>query len=322
MNFNRQDKKNSTPITQKNLGVKNERTQGKVSATFGRHCEVELSTGILKKAFPKGKRIQVCVGDEVYLELVGKNEALLIEVLPRKNLFFRSDGTRTKQFAANIDVLLIVVATEPPFSQELVTRALVGAHSVGVSPIILLNKIDLSARLSQAKQQLTFFEELGIPILYASVKQKPEAITNLLHPYLNQKITLLLGQSGMGKSSLLNTLIPGVTAATQEHSQALQSGKHTTTATRLYHLPSGNGSIIDSPGFQAFGLAHLNKHQIEQGFPEFSSYLDSCKFYNCSHLHEPGCGILKALDNKKIHEHRYLLFKNLIQQIASSKNKN
>jgi ribosome biogenesis GTPase len=136
----------------------------------------------------------------------------------------------------------------------------------------------------------------------------------VLLPLLNDRCTLLLGQSGMGKSTILNALVPDARAHTQEHSQALGAGKHTTTSTRLYHLPNDAGDIIDSPGFQAFGLYHLSAAEIERGFPEFSDAIQHCRFYNCTHRHEPGCGVLTAIQLGTVTSERHELYKRILAE--------
>jgi ribosome biogenesis GTPase len=132
-------------------------------------------------------------------------------------------------------------------------------------------------------------------------------------PLLKGKTSLLLGQSAMGKSTLLNTLVPLALAATQTHSVALGAGKHTTTSTRLYHLPEQGGDLIDSPGFQGFGLLHLSREEIERGFPEFTEHISHCRFYNCTHQHEPSCGVLAALARQEIDAARHALYVRLLE---------
>ena len=194
---------------------------------------------------------------------------------------------RSKQFASNVDQLLIVVAVQPTFSDDLTGRALAGAWSAGISPLIILNKTDLADALPAARERLAPIAALGVDIVELSALE-PARVHTLLAPRLAGKTNLLLGQSGMGKSTLLNALVPDAAAPTREHSTALDMGKHTTTSTRLYHLPDPGGDLIDSPGFQAFGLQHLTREDIIRGFPEFAGPIESCRFYNCSHRHEPG----------------------------------
>ncbi|MGU9989678.1 ribosome small subunit-dependent GTPase A [Bordetella avium] len=288
-------------------------TQGRIIAAHGRHYSVELADGHVRKCFPRGKKTGPAVGDWVRITPQGNDEGAIDAVLPRRNLLFRSDEMRSKQFAANVDQLLIVVAVEPTFSEDLLGRALTGAWSTDIEPIIILNKIDITAGVAAARERLAPLRVLGVPIIELSA-QDSEAVRRKLAPRLAGKVNLLLGQSGMGKSTLLNTLIPEAQAATREHSTALDMGRHTTTSTRLYHLPSPGGDLIDSPGFQAFGLQHLSGEDILRGFPEFKAYIEHCRFYNCTHRHEPGCGVVEALKDRAIDPGRYALYERILAE--------
>lgn len=287
--------------------------QGRVIAAHGRHYTVELPDGTLSKCFPRGKKSDATVGDQVAITLHGHNEGSIDRILPRRNLLYRSDDTRTKQFAANVDQLLIVIAPDPPFSDDLLGRALVAARSAGIEPLILLNKADLHNRLPLARKRLQHVMAAGFRVITLSALS-PTEVNDTLGDILQGRCSLLLGQSGMGKSTLLNALVPDAAAATREHSQALGAGRHTTTTTRLYHLPDGGGDIIDSPGFQAFGLSHLTPDDIVHGFPEFDDITGLCRFYNCTHRHEPGCGVLDALDKGIIAPERHDLYKRILAE--------
>lgn len=271
---------------------------------------VEFDDGSLRKCFPRGKKGGAAVGDYVEVTLQGE-EGSIERINERRNLLYRSDDMRSKQFAANVDRLLIVVASEPLFSDDLAGRALVGAWSAGIQPVIILNKADLPSA-DAARQRLRPFQQLGVPIMETNATDG-QATRERLLPFLQGKSNLLLGQSAMGKSTLLNALVPAANAATQEHSQALGAGKHTTTVTRLYRLPQG-GDLIDSPGFQAFGLHHLEPEDILRGFPEFHQPTEHCRFYNCSHRHEPGCGVLAALERGEIAAERHALYTRLLAE--------
>ena len=211
-----------------------------------------------------------------------------------------------------MDQLLIVVAVVPPFSEDLLGRALAGAWSADITPVVVLNKVDLLDGLAHARASLAPIIRLGVHVIELCAKDYNQVHERLL-PLLAGKTSLLLGQSAMGKSTLLNMLIPDALAATREHSVALGAGRHTTTATRLYHLPGNVGDLIDSPGFQAFGLLHLTHEEIQRGFPEFRAHIEQCRFYNCTHQHEPGCGILAALARGEIDAARHALYVRLIQ---------
>ena len=285
--------------------------QGRIVSAHGRHYMVELSDGSLRQCYPRGKRSgRPAVGDHVVVTVKGE-EGSIDRILERRNLLYRSDDMRTKQFAANVDQLLIVVASEPPFSDDLVGRALVGAWSADIKPIVILNKMDLPSA-TVARERLQIFKSLGVPV-YETQATDIKATRDTLLPLLHDHCSLLLGQSAMGKSTVLNALVPEAGAATQPHSEALGAGRHTTTTTRLYHLPEG-GDLIDSPGFQSFGLHHLEAEDIRRGFPEFNEPTQHCRFYNCSHRHEPGCGVLAALERGEIALERHALYERLLAE--------
>ncbi len=286
--------------------------RGRVIAAHGRHFGVAIdATDTVRHCYTRGKRTGPAVGDQVLVLPEGRQEGVITEILPRRNLLFRSDATRSKQFAANIDQLLLVVAPEPGFSEDLLGRALVAARSADVPALIVLNKADLPTAAA-ARARLAPYDALGMPVVMVSALDALQ-VHERLDPRLRGRCTLLLGQSGMGKSTLLNVLVPGADAATRAHSEALDAGRHTTTQTRLYSLPGG-GDLIDSPGFQAFGLQHLSPHEIESGFPEFAPVSEQCRFYNCSHRHEPGCEVLAAMAQGRIDAARHALYMRILAE--------
>jgi ribosome biogenesis GTPase len=291
-------------------------------AAHGRHYLVapELG-GPMLQCFPRGKRSEVAVGDRVIYEMTSADQGVIVEIGERRNLLYRSDQYKSKLFAANLDQLLIVLATEPHFSEDLLGRALVAAEANELKPLIVLNKIDVTGVLEGARKRLAPYRELGYPVVEVSIKTQPEAAREALVEHLHGHATLLLGQSGMGKSTLVNLLIPDAEVATREISTALNSGRHTTTFTRLYPLPNtgGNhdgGALIDSPGFQEFGLHHLTEGRLERAFPEFRPLLPNCRFYNCHHLHEPGCAILEAVADGRIRAERHALYAQLVHEAS------
>jgi len=288
-------------------------TQGRIIAAHGRHYLVEAADGTIRTCFPRGKKTGAVVGDVVTISPQGAQEGTIEATLERRNLLYRSDEFRAKQFASNVDRLLIVVAVEPGFSDDLLGRALVASWSAGITPVIVLNKTDLVDGLPRARARLAHLAGLGIQIIELCAHEAGQAHQRLL-PIVREGTSLLLGQSGMGKSTLLNALVPQARAYTQEHSQALDAGKHTTTSTRLYHLPDCPGDIIDSPGFQAFGLYHLGASEIEQGFPEFKAATGHCRFYNCTHRHEPGCAVLDAMESGLIPPARHALYMRILAE--------
>lgn len=295
-----------------------------IIAAHGRHYVIELEddarTRIL--AYPRGKKSDCAVGDVVGIERTSADQAVITAVKPRKTLLHRSDQFKSKVLAANVDQIGIVLATEPGFSEDLLGRALVSAEALGIKPLILLNKIDLTTRLAEARERLAIYRSLGYEVVELSVHGSPADTLAQLQPRMAGRETILIGQSGMGKSSLLNLLIPGVEAQTREISAKLDSGKHTTTFTRLYHLPEDwgqGGSLVDSPGFQEFGLHHLSEGMLERAFPEFRPRLTDCRFYNCHHINEPGCGVLEAIKAGEISPRRHELYLQLLHESKQQK---
>ncbi len=278
---------------------------GLVVATHGRHCVVELDDGARMICHPRGKKSQSVVGDRVRWQAAA-DEGTIETVLARKNLFYRRDEVRTKSFAANLDQVLILLAAEPEFSETQLSRALIAAEAEHIKPLIVLNKSDLGAAFQQAWQWLAAYRHMGYVVLPLELKSANETNPSLreLMSQMQGKTTLILGPSGAGKSTLVNALVPNARALTGEISQALNSGKHTTTSTSLYwvgHRPDLSDpqlrgtAIIDSPGFQEFGLQHIPQNQLASCMPDLKQHVPHCKFYNCTHLHEPGCGVLSAL---------------------------
>ena len=278
---------------------------GLVVATHGRHCVVELDDGSRIICHPRGKKSQSVVGDRVRWQAAA-DEGTIETVLARKNLFYRRDEVRTKSFAANLDQVLILLAAEPEFSETQLSRALIAAEAEHIKPLIVLNKSDLGAAFQQAWHWLAAYRHMGYVVLPLELKSANETNPSLreLMSQMQGKTTLILGPSGAGKSTLVNALVPNARALTGEISQALNSGKHTTTSTSLYwvgHRPDLSDpqlrgtAIIDSPGFQEFGLQHIPQNQLASCMPDLKQHVPHCKFYNCTHLHEPGCGVLSAL---------------------------
>ncbi|MBC7575485.1 MAG: ribosome small subunit-dependent GTPase A [Herminiimonas sp.] len=277
-----------------------------VIAAHGRHY-LALADGVRLQCVTRGKKSDIAVGDSIHLQMTSENQGVIESIGDRATLLYRSDQYKSKLLAANVTQLFIVVATEPGFADDLISRALVAAEAAGVRAHIVLNKVDVTASLARTRERLQAYAALGYPIHEVSARTAPEAACATLGPLLAGESTILIGQSGMGKSSLINLLVPDADIAVREISAALDTGKHTTTFTRLYAI-DGQTSIIDSPGFQEFGLFHLTEGMLERAFPEFAPYLGKCKYYNCHHSNEPECAIRGAVASGAIAPMRHALY--------------
>ena len=297
---------------------------GLVVASFGRHCMVQAPDGTRTLCHPRGKKSQVVVGDHVQW-LPSEDEGTIEKVNPRRNLLYRQDEIRTKEFAANLDQVLILIAAEPEFSEHQLTRALIACEAAKIQPIIALNKSDLPEPFELAWQRLAPYRNMHYGVLPLCLRLSGDVDIAHLMKHLGGKTTLILGPSGTGKSTLINLLAPGARVLTNEISQALNSGKHTTTSTTLYWVGNDQKTaLIDSPGFQEFGLHHIEPTGLASLMPDISAHLGHCKFYNCTHLHEPGCGVLaavKAVPGKDdICARRHRLYSELFAQLSAPPN--
>lgn len=289
---------------------------GTIIAAHGRHYLADVE-GTKYQCVTRGKKTNVAVGDVVHLKQTSNDQAVIEEIVDRTTLIYRSDQYKSKLLAANISRLFIVVATEPSFADDLVSRALVAAEAAGIEAHLILNKTDVTELLPRARERAAVYGSLGYPVHEVSAKADPEHALSVLQPLLAGQHSIFIGQSGMGKSSLINLLVPDADIAVREISSALDTGKHTTTFTRLYWLPGG-AAIIDSPGFQEFGLYHLTEGMLERAFVEFKPYLGGCKYYNCRHLAEPQCAVLDAVKDGKIAKMRHELYAQLLHESSQT----
>jgi ribosome biogenesis GTPase len=297
-----------------------------VVATFGRHLLLEEAQGNTRICHPRGKKNDAVVGDLVMWH-PSEDEGTIEQVLPRRNVFYRQDDIRTKSFAANIDQILVFLAAEPEFSERQLARALIAAEATGIQPLIVLNKLDLTERFERAWARLTAYRRMGYTVMPLGLHDAAhQATREALRQHLHQRVTLVLGPSGVGKSTLINCFVPHAQVLTNVISKALNSGKHTTTATRWYWTDPAvrDTALIDSPGFQEFGLHHIEATALAHWMPDIRAHLGHCKFANCTHLHEPGCGVLAAIQNQEKTEatalhislNRYQIYTELFAELS------
>jgi ribosome biogenesis GTPase len=282
--------------------------EGRVIADFGREFLVEFADRRQIVCSRKGRRQDATCGDFVEVRLIGAAQGSIERVGTRRNLLYRSDQWREKTLAANVDQVVILVAPKPPFSEAFLNLSLVACEAAGLPVIIALNKADLPEHVETLKA-LAPYVKIGYTVISLSAKFD---VAPLL-PHLENKLTLLVGQSGMGKSKTVNALVLSEVARVGELTASRDSGTHTTTFSRFYRLDRDT-AIIDTPGFQSFGLFHLTEDQIGEAMPEFRPFLGTCKFNDCSHLNEPGCAITNATKRGDISQRRLSFYQVLIEQ--------
>jgi ribosome biogenesis GTPase len=290
--------------------------EGRVVSGHGRHVVVESADGKRLLCHTRGKKSAAVVGDRVRWQPSG-DEGVVESVLPRTNLLYRQDEWKTKAFAANIDQLLVVVAAEPVFSESQLARALIAAADAAIAARIVLNKRDLPS-FAAARERLAAYAAMDIDILELALKVDRDQARARLAPVLHGRTTLVHGPSGAGKSTLVNLMVPDAQAQTGEISSALNTGRHTTTVTQWYWIERERASaLIDSPGFQEFGLRHIEAGRLAALMPDIARHTTACRFYNCSHLHEPGCGVLAAVESGAIAPSRYRIYREIFAELLA-----
>ena len=285
---------------------------GLVISHLGKGIAVEVDNQIILCQTLR-KLETVAAGDQVKISIVATDQGRIEELLPRHSLLERPNkGKRTRPVAANIDQIFVVFANEPYCDFLLIDQYLAICENRNINALLIYNKSDL-AKVENIEQELETYQQLDYPLFRVS------AINNRgidqLQQALSNKISIFSGQSGVGKSSLTNALIPDKELKTNTVSAITKHGRHTTTAATLYHLPAG-GDLIDSPGVAIFGLAGLSEQQLAYGYREFQPYIEQCKFNNCKHVKDMGCAVRNAVEDGSISQSRYQRFLKLREKMA------
>lgn len=285
---------------------------GLVTAHFGTQVEVESAPGQRIRCHLRANLEGLVTGDRV-VWCEGEPTGVIVAQAERSSVLSRPDPYGSlKPIAANIDQIVVVIAPLPEPHANMLDRYLVAAETVNIEPVILLNKTDLLAADPALRQGiddlLAIYPTLGYRLLHTCSLQGG---LDELHAALRQRTSVFVGQSGVGKSSLVNALLPGAELRIGSLSESTSKGTHTTTTAQLFQLPSG-GSLIDSPGIREFGLWHMSRAQVEHGFREFRPLLGHCRFRDCRHVHEPGCAILEALADHIISERRVDSYRRIV----------
>lgn len=288
--------------------------QGLVVTHSGRNLVVEDAQGGLHLCSARRKLGRIVCGDRVQWQATAPGQGVVTGLEARTTLLTRPDERGNERpLAANLDQLVVVCAPEPPLSEGLIDRYLVVAELIGVRALILVNKADLLAPAAHAhlEERLTAFAALGYGVLFSSARDEAQAAT--LAPHFSGHTSILVGQSGVGKSSLVRLLLPDVDIRIGRLSEASGLGRHTTTETTLYHLPGG-GDLIDSPGVRDFQLWQATPADLQRGFRELAPYAGQCRFHNCRHLSEPGCAVAAAAESGAVDARRLASYRSLLQQ--------
>lgn len=279
--------------------------------SYGRRYVVRTADNRVFDATTRSKRTDFACGDYVDIHVLNQEQAVIENYQERQSLLYRQDAWKSKLIAANVSQLLIVLAAQPSPSELLLQRALIAAEAANIKALIILNKSDLP-ETPVWREKLNFYESMGYSVITLSALNDVQILRDLIHGETN----ILLGQSGMGKSTLTNALLGEQRAKTKEISLALDSGKHTTTHAQLYDL-NEETKLIDSPGLQEFGLHHLNSTDLLDYFPDMRHLRGQCRFHNCTHRAEPNCAVKNAAEKGEIRMERLELLQKLTDELST-----
>ena len=309
-------KKKKSSFQKKISKLRGDEREGLIVATFGAEAEIEDEYGSIVHCHLRKNIDPVITGDRVLWFLEKNNFGVVVGHLPRKSLLFKPENAyRNKLIAANLDAIIIVTSPPPILSEYMIDRYLVAAEVLNIQPVILLNKIDLLTSDTEEKvtEQLKAYERMGYTVLFSSIRARKGL--SQLDDFLKDKTCVLVGASGVGKSSIISALTNKDSIQINEVSASTGLGKHTTTTTRLYHLPYG-GNIIDSPGVREFVLWNISKEELLAGFVEFKPFFNQCKYRDCQHQKEPGCIIREAVAKNELSARRFESYLKILADLS------
>ena len=310
--------KSNINARQKNTDTNNEATSvkseiGLIISHHGKQLLVEDNRRNQVRCYSRQHIGHPVCGDHVVWQSTGESEGVVTAIKDRSSLLVRPGfGKRIKPVAANITLIGVVIAPEPEPQETLIDRYLVAAEHLNIQPLIISNKTDLLGEdeLEEWQSRFSIYTNIGYDMILTDTKKNHDL--DDLKEVLKGNVSILVGQSGVGKSSLINSLMPNIQAKVNELSTQITKGQHTTSHSQLYHLPDDGGDLIDSPGVRDFQLGHLDRRLVEQGFIEFRPFLGHCRFSDCRHVDEPGCAIIAAVANRQINAHRLDSYRSIV----------
>ena len=285
--------------------------EGQVIACHGRRWLVEVDPQSIRSCVSRARRYDIACGDHVQIAMSGPESGVIEAVSPRTSAFFRREGERVKIVAANATLVVIVFAVSPAAHTDLLDRCLAAAEHAAAKVLLVLNKVDISDAGGHANKLRAQYQGLGYSVLELSVDHNIEGLRRALQDHLS----VIVGQSGVGKSTLINRLVAGAHARVGEISAGNAKGRHTTTHTRLYRLDS-TSAVIDSPGIQVFGLSHIAPADLAHAFVEFRTLIGNCRFANCLHRSEPDCAVAQAACDGMIASQRIESYRRILATIT------